>query len=151
MTPTVSFEVTSNLQDLRRVATEWRRGLETELLPLLAGRVRDQTRARISTTKTSPDGRKWIARKKTKKRHGLMTRTRRLLRSVRAQRLQRDLFAVGTPLEYARAHQEGTDKMPRREIFGLGPRDLEDVEDVIDAWTMRFGSRTRSLARSLRK
>lgn len=144
------FEAHHNLGGLNRVISAWRRGIDTELLPLLAKRVKDQTRARVARTKTSPDGRRWIGRKKSKARHGLMTKSRKLLRSINAARQSRDTMVVGSPLPYARAHQEGTSRgLPRREIFGLGRQDLADVDDAIDAWTMRFGSRTRSLAREL--
>lgn len=148
----VSFEteVTHNLRGLNRAISEWRRGINDELLPSLAKRVKEQIRTRVQHTKTSPDGRKWIARKKSKARHGLMTKSRKLLRSINSARQSRDTFVVGSPLEYARAHQEGTSRgLPRREIFGLGRQDLADIDDAVNAWTARFGSRTRSLAREL--
>lgn len=146
----VSFDVKSNVSGLHRVITAWRQGIETELLPNLAKRVKEQTRTRVARTKVSPDGRKWPARKKSKPRHGLLTKTRHLLRSINTARQSRDTFAVGTPLKYALAHQYGTSRgIPQREIFGIGRQDLVALKDAVDAWTLRFGSRTRSLAREL--
>lgn len=148
----VSFEteVRHNLGGLPRLIMFWRRGIDSELIPLLAKRVKEQARTRVARTKSSPDGRRWVARKKSKPRHGLLTKTRTLLRSINAVRNSRDSFVVGTSLAYAKAHQYGTSRgIPQREFLGLGSQDLTDVEDAIIAWTMRFGSRTRSLAREL--
>lgn len=144
------FVVESNLADLSKVISEWRRGVQSELLPLLATRVRDQARRRVATTKRSPDSRPWKKRKSNRYKHGLLTLSRKLLRSIRTHRLSRNSVETGSALKYAAYQQEGTRRIPAREFLGVGREDREALGREIDGWAARFGGRTRQLARELR-
>jgi phage gpG-like protein len=141
--------VLNDLRGLKVVLRHWREGVGKELLPQLADRIRDQTRLRIATTKRGPTGRKWKKRK-DKKRHGLLTKSRKLLRSIRVQRINRNEMQVGSALDRALWHQDGTRNMTGRPFMGLNGKNEKELKDHIDLWVMKFGSRTRSLARELR-
>jgi phage virion morphogenesis protein len=148
---TASFEISQTVSNLGIMLAALRHGVDTELLPRIATRVRDKHRARVERTKTGPDGKVWKKRKSKRFRHGLLTKSRTLLRGIRKARIGPNHWSVGTNVPYTKFHQKGTRRMSQRMIFGLNSTDEKDIEDMIDAWTMRHVSRLQVLARSLRK
>lgn len=144
------FEVQSNLSELTKVIAEWRRGIQEDLLPRLAARVKDQARRRVQTTKVTPDGKAWKKRKSNRFKHGLLRKTGKLLRSIRTHRLNRNTYETGSAYKLALFHQEGTSRgIPARQFLGVGREEVQLLNRDIDGWTARFGGRTRTLARAL--
>ncbi|MGL5133074.1 MAG: phage virion morphogenesis protein [Planktothrix sp.] len=74
------------------------------------------------------DGQKWKARKrnprKRDKKRAILVDTGRLRRSFRVKLATPELVIIATDIPYAQYHNEGTDKMPKRQFIGMS-RQLE--------------------------
>lgn len=64
------------------------------------------------------DGKKWQVRKNFKYDNPILNKTGRLKNSFRIQNKTNNSITIGSDLEYAAYHDEGTNKLPKREMIG---------------------------------
>jgi len=109
----------------------------------VAGLVESQTRRRIATEKSSPDGTKWPAwstayKASRKKGKSLLMASGELLDSI-ASAFTGTTVEVGSNLEYAAVHQHGgLDSMsagpaaiPARPFLGLSPENADELLELV--------------------
>lgn len=102
--------------------------------------LRDQTRERFNT-KTGPGGEGWapyaVSTLERKLAEGeepdLLSVTRRLRRSFKVE-AKTGSGQMGTDVEYARAHQDGTKRIPAREFLGIDGDNLAELDDRLQTW-----------------
>ena len=117
-----------SLQGMQRFAEKVRR----EAFKRLGAKVKEQTRARITTTKKGPDGQRWkawsdaYAATRTK-RHSLLYATGLMLRTI-SVRSSADGITIGSPRTYAAAVQA------ERPFLGIGPRDVPVLDRMLGSW-----------------
>lgn len=114
------------------------------LLDGVTGVLERQTRRRIKSEKTDPDGDAWdaldpayAARKSEKSSGGILEFGGMLLRSIDSSR-SGNTATTGSNELYAATHQYGDDSrgMPRRTFIGLSADNARELEDEIDDWIM---------------
>lgn len=130
----IEIQVKSDLKRLANRYRRLRRRVQGDLLNRLAQRTAKHARERIRSQKRSPDGKTWEDRKSARESHPLMVKTRKLLDSIRAAREGQDTINMGTDVEYAFFHHEGTRRMAQRQAIGVGPEDVRDLQSLIDSW-----------------
>lgn len=102
-----------------------------KLLTQIGGDLEAQTRERLSSTKTAPDGERWkpwstayAARAKPNAK--LLERTGTLIDSI-AFEVGDDAVTVGSNMVYAATHQFGRGNIPARPFLGVSAEDIEDI------------------------
>lgn len=107
------------------------------LFDVLGGELENQTRRRISTEKTDPDGEKWIEWSEAyaavrPQKGGLLDLDGGLVDSI-AYETSSDAVTVGSNLVYALVHQEGWDKknIPARPYLGVSDENLADLGQLV--------------------
>lgn len=134
----ITVEVSPSFQVLRRRLNSFRSRVRGDLLNRVAQRVAKHARDRVRSSKDSPDGVSWPARKEPDRfTHPLMEKTGKLYRSIRAAREDRNTINVGSDLNYSLFHHVGTFKMPQRQALGVGRGDETDLQRLIDDWVRR--------------
>lgn len=95
--------------------------------------VERQTKVRIASTKTAPDGARWAplaaSTVKQKGNRNILVDVGRLAGSI-SYSVAGDVVIVGTSVSYAGFHQGGTSRMPQREFLGLSEANVSEVETV---------------------
>ncbi|CAA0097613.1 Uncharacterised protein [BD1-7 clade bacterium] len=136
----MSTELTLHLAELNHRIQQLADANVGELLPSLATEGESQTRRRIETEKTAPDGSPWLAWSEgyTKTRHSnhsLLENEGNLLDSITADH-NADTAIWGSNLPYAAAQQFGYKKrnLPAREYLGLSQANRADMIAIIDNW-----------------
>ena len=119
-----------------------------EVLETVGATVESQTRRRIDTEKTAPDGSRWAnwSASYAKTRHGghsLLSGRGDLLDSIRSEVRGRQA-EVGSNLVYAAAHQDGLDMtivstkrrvtIPARPFLGVSEANEREIEQVVNDW-----------------
>lgn len=101
------------------------------MMRTVADVVRDVQLRRFAE-KRGPNGRKWRKwspnTRKKHPQHTLMHDTGDLFRSIKVANVEKASADVGTNVPYAKYHQFGAGKLPKREILGVQKRDLRLVE-----------------------
>lgn len=115
---------------IRDIPTDY----EYELLYALGAEIESQTRRRIQTEKTSPDGGRWQPWSSSYAAtrgagQSLLMDSGQLLMSI-YQRVESHAVVVGTNKSYASDHQFGKDHLPARPFLGLSDDDKEAVQNV---------------------
>lgn len=130
--------VTLNDREVQRALDRLSRLRTRELGEAVGAVVESQTRRRISEEKTAPDGTPWApwsseyAKERSRRGGGsLLERSGALVDSI-AFEVSGDEVIVGSPLEYAGAHQDGTDAIPARPYLGLSDANVDEVVRVIE-------------------
>ena len=116
------------------------------LLEALGAEIESQTRRRIESERTSPDGEPWPAWSEgyAATRHGnqeLLQADGGLLDSIQSA-VDGDVLEVGTPLVYGPIHQfggtgdmpPGPAAVPAREYLGIGPGNELELDAILDEW-----------------
>lgn len=113
------------------------------LLEDVGAEVESQTRRRIQSEKTAPNGEAWDpwSESYAETRHGghsLLQGEGALLDSIQ-HLVEGNETVIGSNMVYARAQQEGNPKqnLPAREYLGLSPENVRDVDDVMNDWLKR--------------
>lgn len=113
-----------------------------ELMDIVGAEVENQTRRRIESEKTDPEGNEWEdwspAYGKTRHSgHSLLEGEGSLLDSMTYE-LNQDSVVVGTNLIYGAIHQFGGEEVgidiPAREYLGLSVENEDDILAVVDEW-----------------
>jgi phage virion morphogenesis protein len=112
----------------------------SSLMSAVGGLVEEQTKRRIASEKTSPDGAAWAPLKPAtvakKGSANILVDTGRLLGSI--SHISGATFAVvGTNVYYAKFHQSGTRKMMARAFVGLSTDNRSELERVIHGFIAR--------------
>ena len=117
-----------------------------ELLKAMGGLAEKQTRERLSKDKEAPDGTPWpeldpkYAKSKkqgTSQRDassgGLLELTGNLITDINDQLLDSENVAVGSTLEYAATHDQGSEKrgIPQRQFLGLSDENKEEIHQTL--------------------
>ncbi|WP_299733996.1 phage virion morphogenesis protein [uncultured Endozoicomonas sp.] len=113
-----------------------------ELLEGLGAELESQTRRRLSSEKTDPDGKawepltdKWKARKAEKSSGGLLDYQGHLIDSI-AYQVQGNQVEVGSGLIYAAIHQHGGEPVgsaiPAREYLGISDDNADDLNAIVE-------------------
>ena len=114
-----------------------------QLARALGETVQRQTRRRIASTKTSPDGKKWAPLKpSTVARKGnanIMIHTGKFLGSI-GMVSSTHHAEVGSSIFYAKFHHSGTRKMPQRDAIGLGAQDISECQKICIQFMQRMVS-----------
>lgn len=132
------------LERLRKRLLRWSAAVRdrSRLLVALGAEVESQVRRRISEDKKGPDGEvwpPWSERYAATRRggHSLLESEGDLLESITTV-VEQDQVEVGTNLVYGAIHQFGGAEVdmpiPARPYLGLGPRNVDDLEAVLDDW-----------------
>lgn len=113
------------------------------LLEDVGAEVESQTRRRIQSEKTAPDGEAWDpwSERYALTRHGgqsLLQGEGALLDSIQ-HLVDSNEAVIGSNMVYARAQNEGNpdQNLPAREYLGLSPENIRDVDDVMNDWLKR--------------
>ncbi len=102
-----------------------------DLMEILGTLVEGQTKRRIASEKTSPDGNAWPP---LKARSGsILVDTGRLLGSISHTSTSNEAI-VGTNVFYGPFHQYGTRKMPARPFMGVSAPNMDEIRRAVDAW-----------------
>jgi phage virion morphogenesis protein len=102
--------------------------------------VEAQTKERVKSTKTAPDGTKWPelspAYEQRKKKGGGILELEGDLRDSLVHLVSGASVEVGTNLAYAATHQFGDARrgIPQREFLGLSPEDEQQISGLINVW-----------------
>lgn len=121
-------------------------GFQDALLEELGDYLVGSVLERIRDTKENPFGRDWqewatgTRRQREKKgnaEQGLLWDSGDLLHSIRAE-IRPAQVAVGSPLDYAKWLQEGTEDMPSREFLGFSNADLEAIDIITESFIARI-------------
>lgn len=107
----------------------------TELLDDSAALLLNRIRTRF-LAETDTDGKKWIQSEAAKKRRakggtGTLFDTGRLFHSIQAHKKGANGRAISTDVQYAKYHQFGTNKLPKREFLGFNQEDESLVVELI--------------------
>lgn len=109
----------------------------SSLMTLLGAAVEAQTKRRINSEKTSPDGAAWAALKpstvKQKGSDNILVDKGRLLGSI-SHIATATVAIVGTNVFYGGYHQDGTKKMVARPFIGLSGENESELERVINTF-----------------
>lgn len=107
------------------------------LFDVLGGELDNQTRRRISSEKTDPDGEPWIEWSEAyaavrPQKGGLLDLDGGLVDSI-AYETSSDAITVGSNLVYALVHQEGWEKknIPARPYLGVSDENLADLGQLV--------------------
>jgi len=115
------------------------------LMQRIADHLVASTRARIRTTKTSPDGTPWrpwapaTADARTADGSavfGLLFRTGFLYQSIQAS-VQGTQVTVFSDAPYAKHLQQGTTRMPARPFLGISQGDQDAIMGFVDRYILR--------------
>lgn len=113
-------------------------GLDTgSLMTALAATVERQTKRRIASEKTSPDGARWAPLKAStilkKGTDNILVDKGQLLGSISS--ISGATWAiVGTNVFYGEFHQSGTRKMVERPFIGISSANAREIENVVQAF-----------------
>lgn len=145
MSSQVGVAIETSIKGLSRLQSRLNALVDMDRRSLLEGigaEVESQTKRRIASDKTAPDGSAWDpwSDRYKKTRHSgqsLLQSEGHLLTSIQflvgPSLLE---VEVGSNLVYARAHQLGFEDIPQREYLGLSGQDEDDVlglvEDFVD-------------------
>lgn len=111
--------------------------------PVLGGDVRKEALQAVRdnfTSSATPEGRSWPPRKHRGDGHPLLIDTGRMLQAAtgggpgHVTRVQNDELTVGVDdqkVPYAKYHNEGTRRMPRREFMGAGPKKIKQIGEIL--------------------
>lgn len=107
------------------------------LFDVLGGELENQTRRRISSEKTDPDGETWdewseAYEKVRPQKGGLLDLDGGLVDSI-AHETSSDAITVGSNLVYALVHQDGWEekKIPARPYLGVSDENLADLGQLV--------------------
>ena len=107
------------------------------LFDILGSELESQTRRRLSSEKTDPDGARWVEWSDAyeavrPKKGGLLDLDGGLVDSI-AFETSSDAITVGSNLVYALVHQEGDEEMgiPARPYLGVSDDNLEDLGQLV--------------------
>ncbi|MGU9981461.1 phage virion morphogenesis protein [Phreatobacter sp. HK31-P] len=106
-----------------------------DLMRSMARAVVRQTRERIISTKTSPDGAAWPARTRSYS-WPLMVKTGKMAGSVKAS-ISGTSAQVRIMVDYYGYHHTGTRKMAARPSLGLNEANVDELCRICDAWIAR--------------
>lgn len=116
-----------------------------EVAEVAAAVLESQTRARFAR-EVSPQGDQWApwseeyaARRPSK--GGILDLSGALVDAIFARPTGRDSVEVGSGVEYAAAHQEGTEDIPARPFLGLGPADEVELVRAVEEHLERMAGR----------
>lgn len=150
----VAFEVThAGLTEALLTVEGIENAPKGELAEGIGRLVQEQTRHRITSEKTSPDGEAW---KPNRKGSSILYESGALARSIDYEASE-DGVEVGSGLVYARIHQEGgvivakdaralvfsignhlvqvkSVTMPRRQYLGLSPDNRTEIVEAAEDW-----------------
>lgn len=128
----------------RRMLDRLSRLQTSRLLEVLGSELESQTRRRLATEKTSPDGAPWAPWSKDyaeqrPNKGGLLELSGGLIDSI-AYEVGEDAVTVGSNLVYALVHQEGTvvgplregqGRTPARPYLGVSDANLADLGELV--------------------
>lgn len=137
ITGTISPGLEQALKETRSIATGFRRGLIGHALRW----VRDRIVRRLRTEKAGPDGEVWppLSPNYRPPPGSMLYRSRALAQSFRVD-VGDSRGTLGTASPYAAVHQFGYGPIPARPYFGLGARDRQDFDAMLDQWVRRRAS-----------
>lgn len=137
----MSMSLWTDLRDIERLQSRIERlgkFNRTDLLNAIGAEVESQTRRRLSTEKTSPDGEAWqeltddyAAKKSAVSSGGLLEFKADLIESTQYL-LMSDAVIVGSNKPYARRHNLGDEHMPQRQFLGLSNDNINDLSNLLD-------------------
>jgi len=140
--------VNINLSEIKKLADKLNSfclsGEQKEsLLHDIGVEVREQTLDRFDF-ETDPDGNPWKklvdATVKYKNKYfdgGILEREGHLKNTISFNVNGEESVLVGSPMEYAGFHQEGTRKLPARPFLGMGTDNIDDLQNLIDKFLRR--------------
>lgn len=111
-------------------------GNASEVLDGIGATLKDSTRARIATGKSSPDGTPWqrLAPATLRQKGGdILIDTGQLHASIAYEVIGDTLF-IGTSKTYGAYHQFGTTKTPARPFLGLSAQDETLIQNRLNEW-----------------
>lgn len=121
-------------------------GYQDQLLEELGEHFVHIVKERIQSTKENPYGRDWqewadgTRRQREYKGNtaqGLLWDTGDLLHSITFETGPNEV-RIGSPLDYAKWLQDGTENMPAREFLGFSPDDLIAIDRIVDDYLHRI-------------
>lgn len=117
-----------------------------KMLDAVGAVVESQTKRRIQSEKTSPEGNSWEAWSPAyaKTRHSnqsllINTGQRGLLGSI-THNVSGTELEVGTNLVYSGVHQYGHGKIPARPYLGVSSENQDELEATVEAYLRKLGA-----------
>ena len=128
---TVSPELQRTLQRLERIPVE-------QMVAFTSSMIVEQTRARISDEKTSPDGTPWQDwsenyKKRREPQHSLLQSTDALLNSITDNVMGEQSQIVANEV-YAAAQHFGHNHIPARPFMGISTDNYEEIFASLNRW-----------------
>lgn len=127
-------------REMRRVASNL---TEYDWNPVLGGEVRREALQAVRdnfTSSATPEGRNWPPRKHRGDGHPLLIDTGKMMQAAtgggagHVTQVQNDELTVGvddSKVPYAKYHNEGTRRLPRREFMGAGKKRINAMGEII--------------------
>lgn len=140
----MNFNVKVNDKQLKRVTKNLIKQTQNTnpLLKQIGQDEINKAKARIRTTKTSPDGQKWAPwsyktlKSGSRRRGSLLYRTGQLFNSF-VMTISKFKLNIANKAKYSGYLQFGTRRMPARPFLGWSRKSISEVKSNFDKWISR--------------